>query len=192
METVLEESPEFHHEWKVLIEITGGDINQLRKYRKKPYKRTNHFQKWIDKVKSDPEVTGRINQKIIKQMTGNDQISIRKDLEEHRNGNITQDLGNHTYPQDYQPQGHIRFSQPVYEQSIAAEIYNRFGKKYYIPSASVIRPTTPVESNINYEPDPQDVQLVMAQVNCTRDQAIASLRRNDGDIVNSIMSLQLG
>lgn len=35
-----------------------------------------------------------------------------------------------------------------------------------------------------------DITLVMAQVNCTRQQAINALDQNNGDIVNAIMSLQ--
>lgn len=36
----------------------------------------------------------------------------------------------------------------------------------------------------------KDIELVMAQVNCTRAQAVAALKKNDGDIVNAIMELQ--
>ena len=36
----------------------------------------------------------------------------------------------------------------------------------------------------------KDIDLVMAQVSCTRGQAVAALRKNDGDIVNAIMELQ--
>ena len=36
----------------------------------------------------------------------------------------------------------------------------------------------------------KDIDLVMAQVNCTRAQAVAALKKNDGDIVNAIMELQ--
>lgn len=34
-----------------------------------------------------------------------------------------------------------------------------------------------------------DIELVMAQANVTREQAIAGLKKNDGDIVNTIMEL---
>jgi nascent polypeptide-associated complex subunit alpha len=37
----------------------------------------------------------------------------------------------------------------------------------------------------------KDIELVMAQVNCTRAQAVAALRKNENDIVNAIMSLQI-
>merc|ERR1711991_144231 len=36
----------------------------------------------------------------------------------------------------------------------------------------------------------KDIELVMAQVNCTRAQAVAALKKNDGDIVNAIMEVQ--
>ena len=36
----------------------------------------------------------------------------------------------------------------------------------------------------------KDIEFVMQQVNCTRSQAIAALKKNNGDIVNAIMELQ--
>lgn len=36
----------------------------------------------------------------------------------------------------------------------------------------------------------KDIDLVMAQVNCTRAQAVGALRKHDSDIVNAIMELQ--
>eukprot|EP01091_Cochliopodium_minus_P013405 TRINITY_DN430_c0_g1_i1.p1 TRINITY_DN430_c0_g1~~TRINITY_DN430_c0_g1_i1.p1 ORF type:complete len:198 (+),score=66.42 TRINITY_DN430_c0_g1_i1:32-625(+) len=36
----------------------------------------------------------------------------------------------------------------------------------------------------------KDIELVMQQVTCTRSQAIAALKKNNGDIVNAIMDLQ--
>lgn len=161
MITILE-TPEFHQEWKDLIEMTGGDIHQLNKSQiRKPYKRTNHFQKWLNKVKNDPEDTDRLNMKIVKQMTGNDQINVRKD------------------------NSRIIDNQPTESQSIAQQIYNRFGKKFYVsnPHVNLIQPPT--------EPEEQDIRIVMAQVSgVSREQAAAALRRHDGDIVNAIFDLQ--
>ncbi len=37
--------------------------------------------------------------------------------------------------------------------------------------------------------DPKDIELVMAQVNCTRAQAAQALKKSNGDIVNAIMEL---
>jgi len=48
--------------------------------------------------------------------------------------------------------------------------------------------TAAVESEEGVEA--KDIELVMQQVNCTRSQAIAALKKNGGDIVNAIMELQ--
>lgn len=37
--------------------------------------------------------------------------------------------------------------------------------------------------------DPKDIELVMSQAGCTRVTAVKALKENDGDLVNSIMSL---
>lgn len=37
--------------------------------------------------------------------------------------------------------------------------------------------------------EPKDIELVMSQAGCTRAKAVAALKENDGDLVNSIMSL---
>merc|ERR1712176_343813 len=37
--------------------------------------------------------------------------------------------------------------------------------------------------------DPKDIELVMSQAGCNRAKAAAALKENDGDLVNSIMSL---
>ena len=36
----------------------------------------------------------------------------------------------------------------------------------------------------------KDIELVMQQVSCTRQQAVAALKKHGGDIVNAIMELQ--
>ena len=36
----------------------------------------------------------------------------------------------------------------------------------------------------------KDIELVMQQVTCTRQQAVAALKKHNGDIVNAIMELQ--
>ena len=35
----------------------------------------------------------------------------------------------------------------------------------------------------------KDIELVMSQAGCTRSKAVKALKENDGDLVNSIMSL---
>lgn len=37
--------------------------------------------------------------------------------------------------------------------------------------------------------DPNDVELIMSQIGCSRAKAVKALKENDGDLVNSIMSL---
>jgi len=37
--------------------------------------------------------------------------------------------------------------------------------------------------------DAKDIELVMQQVLCTRGQAVKALKQNDGDVINTIMSL---
>lgn len=37
--------------------------------------------------------------------------------------------------------------------------------------------------------EPKDIELVMTQAGCTRAKAVKALKENDGDLVNSIMSL---
>ena len=37
--------------------------------------------------------------------------------------------------------------------------------------------------------EPKDIELVMSQAACSRAKAVKALRENDGDLVNSIMSL---
>merc|ERR1712157_576908 len=37
--------------------------------------------------------------------------------------------------------------------------------------------------------EPKDVELVMSQAACSRAKAVKALKENDGDLVNSIMSL---
>ena len=37
--------------------------------------------------------------------------------------------------------------------------------------------------------DPKDIELVMSQAGCSRPKAVQALKDNDGDLVNSIMSL---
>jgi NACalpha-BTF3-like transcription factor len=183
------ETQEFHQEWRDLIERTGGDINRLSKPLSKPYKPTNHFKRWLE-VKEKPD---RINLEKIKQ-AANYQTSVQ--WEELRNRNTINGS---------QASGHINFSQPVprtiyYPQSnigtgnqtIAHRIYNNFGKKYY----TAIRPPTEPVNNDQLPPleddviEERDIHLVMAQVLATREQAVAALRRNRGDIVNAIMDLQ--
>merc|ERR1712127_119512 len=37
--------------------------------------------------------------------------------------------------------------------------------------------------------EPKDIELVMSQAACSRAKAVKALKENDGDLVNSIMSL---
>ena len=37
--------------------------------------------------------------------------------------------------------------------------------------------------------EPKDIELVMTQADCSRERAIAALKKHDSDIVNSIMEL---
>ena len=37
--------------------------------------------------------------------------------------------------------------------------------------------------------EPKDIELVMSQAGCSRAKAVKALKENDGDLVNSIMSL---
>ncbi|MEV7447964.1 ubiquitin-like domain-containing protein [Streptomyces nigra] len=36
--------------------------------------------------------------------------------------------------------------------------------------------------------DPKDIQLVMAQVNCSRAKAVRALKESGGDLINAIMA----
>mmetsp|Transcript_12154 Transcript_12154/g.13830 ORF Transcript_12154/g.13830 Transcript_12154/m.13830 type:complete len:135 (+) Transcript_12154:44-448(+) len=38
---------------------------------------------------------------------------------------------------------------------------------------------------------PKDIEIVMAQSNCTRAEAVEALKKNSGDIVNAIMELTM-
>jgi nascent polypeptide-associated complex subunit alpha len=37
--------------------------------------------------------------------------------------------------------------------------------------------------------DPKDLELIMSQIGCSRAKAVKAMKENDGDLVNSIMSL---
>ncbi|MFD7389316.1 ubiquitin-like domain-containing protein [Streptomyces sp. NPDC059852] len=36
--------------------------------------------------------------------------------------------------------------------------------------------------------DPKDIELVMAQVNCSRAKAVRALKESNGDLINAIMA----
>ena len=59
----------------------------------------------------------------------------------------------------------------------------------------ITKPRKPAEGSqkeidLNITLEEKDIELVLAQVNTTREKVIEALRKNDGDIVNAIMSLQ--
>jgi len=62
------------------------------------------------------------------------------------------------------------------------------------PSASPAAPTVSAveEGEVNEEGvDQKDVDLVIAQIGCSRAKAITALKNNDNDIVNAIMELTM-
>lgn len=61
------------------------------------------------------------------------------------------------------------------------------------PAAAAAAPAAAVEEGeVNEEGvDPKDVDLVIAQIGCSRAKAITALKNNDNDIVNAIMELTM-
>ncbi len=59
------------------------------------------------------------------------------------------------------------------------------------PAAAAATPAGAAAGGDEAGVEAKDIELVMAQVNCTRAQAVAALRKNENDIVNAIMSLQI-
>jgi nascent polypeptide-associated complex subunit alpha len=64
-------------------------------------------------------------------------------------------------------------------------------------AAAAAAPSTPASSDAAAEEEEvdetgveaKDIELVMSQAGCTRAKAVKALKENDGDLVNSIMSL---
>ena len=77
-------------------------------------------------------------------------------------------------------------------QAAAAQ---QFRKPQEMPAAAAAAPSAPaVEEDADEEVDEtgleaKDIELVMSQAGCTRSKAVKALKENDGDLVNSIMSL---
>lgn len=77
-------------------------------------------------------------------------------------------------------------------QAAAAQ---QFRKPQEMPAAAAAAPSGPAaEEDADEEVDEtgleaKDIELVMSQAGCTRSKAVKALKENDGDLVNSIMSL---
>jgi nascent polypeptide-associated complex subunit alpha len=61
-------------------------------------------------------------------------------------------------------------------------------------AAAAAAPAAPPAEEVEEEVDetgiePKDIELVMSQAGCSRGKAVKALKENDGDLVNSIMSL---
>lgn len=194
METIFEKK-EFLQEWSDLIEETGGDIGCTKpKQDDKPgnsngngnisaKKQFDKWTKWTERLGKVPQPTLNINYSSYPLIPAPVRSSITRpssdfdgDEMQLRSGNINYSSstsnGNNIIPQriarnDVVMTHHLTHSFP--------------GKKKYINS--------PSRASLLEE---QDIQLVMAQVHCTYDQAQSALRRYDGDIVDSILYLQTG
>mmetsp|Transcript_30018 Transcript_30018/g.69242 ORF Transcript_30018/g.69242 Transcript_30018/m.69242 type:complete len:211 (-) Transcript_30018:658-1290(-) len=57
------------------------------------------------------------------------------------------------------------------------------------PPEMAAAPAEPEEELDETGVEPKDVELVMSQAGCSRAKAVKALKENDGDLVNSIMSL---
>ena len=58
------------------------------------------------------------------------------------------------------------------------------------PAAGAAAPPAETEEELDETGiEPKDVELVMSQAGCSRAKAVKALKENDGDLVNSIMSL---
>eukprot|EP00542_Grammatophora_oceanica_P018820 CAMPEP_0194047404 /NCGR_PEP_ID=MMETSP0009_2-20130614/24481_1 /TAXON_ID=210454 /ORGANISM="Grammatophora oceanica, Strain CCMP 410" /LENGTH=226 /DNA_ID=CAMNT_0038693015 /DNA_START=80 /DNA_END=760 /DNA_ORIENTATION=+ len=58
------------------------------------------------------------------------------------------------------------------------------------PAAAAAAPPAEAEEAVDEDGvEPKDIELVMSQAGCSRAKAVKALKENDGDLVNSIMSL---
>lgn len=75
-----------------------------------------------------------------------------------------------------------QFRQPQQEMAAAAAASA-------VPAMPEVSEETDEEAIDETGVEPKDIELVMSQAGCTRAKAVKALKENDGDLVNSIMSL---
>merc|ERR1719329_2014340 len=85
-------------------------------------------------------------------------------------------------------------NKPDVFKSPTADTYVVFGeaKSEDLSSASPAAAAAPAEEEEEVDEtglEAKDIELVISQAGCTRAKAVKALKENDGDLVNSIMSL---
>lgn len=80
------------------------------------------------------------------------------------------------------------------QQAAAAKQFQQMEQQQQMPAepmaAPAAAPAAPEEETLDETGvEAKDVELVMSQAGCSRAKAVKALKENDGDLVNSIMSL---